>query len=570
VRSRGFKSWLIRSYYEAEGAPPNSEALQNALALIEARACIDGPERPVFTRVGGHEGRVYIDLANEQWQAIEVSSDGWRVLESKQSPICFRRAPGMLALPTPIRGGSVDWLHEYVNVKSPEDFELMIAWLLAAMREKGPYPILVLTGEQGSAKSSCATILRSLIDPNTAPLRSFPREDRDLLVAALNGWVVAFDNVSTIPPWVSDSLCRLSSGAGSGIRKLYSDNEEELFAAQRPIILNGIEDSVNKADLADRTVLFTLEQIPEEHRKADQALHVEWEKVRPAILAALLDFIVVGLNRLPQTRLARSPRMADFALWGTACERTPGNFMRAYEGNRINAVEITLEHDLVASAVRALMRNREEWVGTAATLLVALANLTDENFRRGKEWPQTPRGLSGRLRRAAANLRKVGINILFVREGHGSPRRIHITVLPGGPQREGKQPSPPSPSPDDGENGSDDSGLDGDGRGDDRETVDGGGEATVSPSVSANPLKTNGGDGVDGGDGQMPTHPPAGAEEDPPWGDEPLCRRCGIPGNAAFGQLIRGSHNGSSAHYHPRCWTEERTKGPYSNKAMRD
>jgi hypothetical protein len=53
-------------------------------------------------------------------------------------------------------------------------------------------------------------------------------------------------------------------------------------------------------------------------------------------------------------------------------------------------------------------------------------------------------------------------------------------------------------------------------------------------------------------------------------GDPLVCRRCGIPGNATFGQLIRGSHNGSSAHYHPRCWTEERTKGPYYNKAIGD
>jgi hypothetical protein len=508
VRSKGFRQWLIR--YKAEGAPPSSEALQQALGLIEAQACIDGPQREVFTRVGGARGRIYVDLANEAWQAIEIDASGWQVLDSKRVPVRFRRSPGMLPLPLPITGGSVDWLREYLNVKSDEDFELALAWLLAAMRDRGPYPILALVGEQGSAKSSFAAILRSLVDPNTASLRSFPREDRDLLIAASNGWVIAFDNVSVIPAWLSDSLCRLSTGGGFATRRLYSDNEEEIFSAQRPAVLNGIEDFVNRPDLADRAIFLMLEQIPEERRKADQALHAELEQVRPVILGDLLERMVVGLGRLPQTELPRKPRMADFALWGTACERIPGSFMRAYDGNRANAVEVTLEHDLVASAVRALMRNHSEWTGTATELLAALANLTDENLRRGKDWPRTPRGLSGRLRRAASNLRKAGIDVAFTREGHAGPRLIHIKTLPRQPDKGREQPSPSSPAPGSEKNQSTGNAFDGDGT----VPVDGDLAPTVSHTDTANPLKTSGGDGGGSGDGDLPAH--SGANDDFP------------------------------------------------------
>jgi len=93
VRSRGFKHWLVRIYYETTGAAPNSEALQTALALCEARAFYDGPERTVYTRIGGDGGKIYIDLANGHWQAIEIGAAGWRVLDSKQVlPPCARNA----------------------------------------------------------------------------------------------------------------------------------------------------------------------------------------------------------------------------------------------------------------------------------------------------------------------------------------------------------------------------------------------------------------------------------------------------------------------------------------------
>jgi hypothetical protein len=92
------------------------------------------------------------------------------------------------------------------------DLVLIVAWLLAAFRFGGPYPLLAISGEQGSAKTVLSKLLKALVDPNTAPVRALAREERELMIAANNGHLLAFDNLSGLPPWVSDGLCRLASG----------------------------------------------------------------------------------------------------------------------------------------------------------------------------------------------------------------------------------------------------------------------------------------------------------------------------------------------------------------------
>ncbi|MDP8994923.1 MAG: hypothetical protein M3N07_08100 [Pseudomonadota bacterium] len=321
--------------------------------------------------------------------------------------------------------------------------------------------------------------------------------------------MLAFDNVSGLPAWISDTLCRLATGGGFAVRQLYTDQDEVLFDAARPVILNGIEDIVTRPDLADRAVFLTLEPIPEERRRPEQELWAAFEKERPRILGALLDAVAQGLRMLPQTRLDRLPRMADFALWATACEAAlwpAGSFWAAYCGNRDEAVEGVIDADPVAAAVRVLMATRTEWTGTASDLLGALGEAAGETVRKSKTWPDTPRALAGRLRRAATFLRKVGIDIAFGREGRARTRTIHIAAAP---ENAGAQPSAPSapsatmPSP------MQDKGLPLNGgrsvanHADDRSRD----MATAAPAtVRANPLKSNGGTAAGGADANFPTH----------------------------------------------------------------
>ena len=220
----------------------------------------------------------------------------------------------MRALPAPEAGCLIEELRQFfVNVKSDDDFMLVVAWLVAALRPQGPFPILVVSGEAGTGKSVFSRMLRSLVDPSAAPIRAVPRDERDLVVSASNSWVLAFDNLSSVPAWLADALCRLATGSGFATRMLHTDRDEMIFEAARPVIINGITHLTDRADLADRSVTIHLRAIPDAERRPEDELLAEFEAARPRILGALLDAVSRALANIATVRLDRAPRMADFA-----------------------------------------------------------------------------------------------------------------------------------------------------------------------------------------------------------------------------------------------------------------
>lgn len=430
IRGKAFRRWLARRFFCEYKKAPGGQALQNAITVIEGQALFDGDELFTAVRVAQHEHRLYLDLADPQWRAVEIDTAGWRVVDV--SPVRFRRARAMHALPEPTAGGRIDDLRQYVNV-TEDDWPLLLGWLVAALRPAGPYPILALHGEQGSAKTTTARVLRALIDPNAAPVRCEPREPRDLMIAANNGWVVAMDNLSHIRGWLSDALCRLATGGGFSTRTLYENDEETIFDATRPVILTGIEEVATRADLLDRCLIVSLPVIPESQRKPESQFWRDFYEAQPSILGAVLSAAAVALRELPSVRLDRLPRMADFALWATAAESglglPSGGFMAAYTDNRRSANEHALESSPVATHVIDLARQRQEWNGTPGELLDTLDGMATDKCKATRGWPKSPRGLSGILRRLAPNLRAAGVDIGFTRAtDRGRQRRIEIRL----------------------------------------------------------------------------------------------------------------------------------------------
>jgi len=422
LRSKRFQGWLRQQYYERTWDAPSPAALNAALNALEAQAQFDGPQHKVSVRLAEQDGLIYLDLADEFWRCVEIGANGWRIAEDR--PVRFRRSAGMQPLPLPLRGGSIEALAPFVNLTSDKNFVLVVAWLLGALRGGGPYPVLAIAGEQGSAKTVLSKFVRALIDPSVAPVRALPRNERELFIAASHSHVLAFDNLSGLPPWLSDTLCRLTSGGAFSARRLFTDQDEIFFAAARPIILNGIEDVITRPDLADRAILLMLAPIAERQRRPEHALWREFELARPYILGALLDAVAHGLHMLPQVRLQRLPRMADFALWATACEsayRPAGTFEAAYSNNRHDAIENIVDAEPVAAYVREIMADRTQWTGSASDLLQASTN------RSGG--PKSARVLAGRLRRAQTFLRTLGIEIAFGREGRLGTRTITLTAV---------------------------------------------------------------------------------------------------------------------------------------------
>jgi hypothetical protein len=301
---------------------------------------------------------------------------------------------------------------------------LVAAWLLGALRAGGPYPVLAIAGEQGSAKTVLSKLLRALIDPSVAPVRALPRNERELFIAASNAHVLAFDNLSGLPPWLSDTLCRLTSGGAFSTRRLFTHQDEILFAAARPVILNGIEDVITRPDLADRAILLMLAPIAERQRRPEHALWREFELARPYIFGALLDAAAEGLRMLQRVCLQRLPRMADFA---PGPQPARAHFdPRAPSKPRIPTTAATRSRTWSTPirwrpCVRELMTDRAQWTGSASDLLQVGTSRVG--------WPKSPRALAGRLRRAQTFLRTVGIEIAFGREGRFGTRTIRITVI---------------------------------------------------------------------------------------------------------------------------------------------
>jgi hypothetical protein len=436
LQSRGFRLWLQRLYYTDTEKAPSAQSLQDALGILQGKALFDGPEHRAYLRVAMHQGKIHLDLGDKNWRAVEIDSDGWKVID--EPPVMFRRARAMLPLPVPVKGGSLSELRRFVNV-TDEDWPLLLGWLLAALYPAGPFPVLCLHGEQGSAKSTTARALRSLVDPNTAPVRAEPREVRDLAIAANNGAVIALDNVSYLSPWLSDALCRLSTGGGFSTRTLYENDEETIFDGQRPVILNGIEEVVTRSDLLDRSLLVCLPTIPEANRKTESAFWKEFDQARPGILGALLDVVVAGLRNLPGVKIDTLPRMADFATWVVACEPAlgwkPETFLKAYRGNRTTANRTALETSPVVKYLLQLVE-KKTFEGTAGELLRTLETTATEGDKRLQSWPKTPRAIRGVLQRFAPNLRATGVSVLFTDQWtrHGKILRV---------DRSGEQPLPP-------------------------------------------------------------------------------------------------------------------------------
>ena len=417
VRSREYNLLLGRRFYRSAGSGLPSTAKTEAIATLEGLAVYEGREEAVFIRIGEYEGSVVLDLCDKRGRVAVVGKDGWEVRD--ESPIRFRRTRGMLALPAPVPGGSIEDLHRFINVGTEEDFILVCAFILGCFSPRGPFMILLVNGEPGSAKSTLCRLVRALIDPNKAPLRSEPKDIRDLAIAANNAWMIGLDNMSRVNERLSNALCRLATGGGFATRELFTDADETIFDATRPVIINGIGDIADRSDLIDRAVRLTLPTIPERRRRTEKAIWSAFEQQQPAILGAFLDAVSVALRNEAAVRFTRLPRMAGSASWVVAaepaCPWAPGSSIAALDDQRRDADESVIEACPLAHAVRDRVERNGEIEGTATEILDLLSAHKDDNILKHPAWPKGAPALGTKLREVAPSLRRLGIEVQFNR-----------------------------------------------------------------------------------------------------------------------------------------------------------
>lgn len=426
--SLGMRAHLAHSYYATEGRAAPSAALADALVALEGQAAAT-VAAATHLRTAPHAGGVVLDLGTPDGSVVVIDSAGWRVTPT--SPVTFRRTAVTGPLPIPVAGGSLDELRHLLHV-TDTSWPLLIGWLVAAILPELPHPILSLRGPMGSAKSTTATRLVSLVDPSPAPLRTAPRDAESWVITAASSWIVALDNVSTIPPWMQDALCRAVTGDGLVRRQLYTDSAVTVVTMKRAVILTSIDVGAMRGDLADRLVRVELERIGGTARRTDAELNDAFAAAHPRILGALLDLVAGVLAHLPTVTLDTLPRMADFARVLAAVDHAAGlDSLAKYRALGKELMTDVVDDDPVATAVVALAKRKGEWSGTAQELHALLTS-----DRPPKGWPAQARTLVTRLMNAATALRAVGVEVTRERTSTARTIRVAMAPSPGGDGRD--------------------------------------------------------------------------------------------------------------------------------------
>jgi len=428
--SRLFRDAVRAAFYKTEQKSIADAAVNEAMATVNGLARHEGKTETVHLRVAEKDGTYYVDLCEPgSSRCIQIDATGWKIID--KAPVAFVRAEPMQALPEPVAGGDIDTLWQYANI--PEECRLLVvAWLVECMRPGTPKPLLEILGEQGSAKSTTQKVVRRLIDPNASDLRALPKSPHDLFVGAQSSAVVSFENVSHIPAGMQDALCILATEGSYSTRTLYSDADETVLHAQRPVVINGIVPVVTQPDLLDRAISIEVERVKE--RREVATMLAAFDADRPRLLGALLTTFSRALELLPTIALANPPRLVEFARLGAAVAVAmglqPETFAEAFADTQAAGIARTLDASPVTAAILAYIENYPETSERAAN---AWSFLLQGSYR-GDGWPKTPHAFGGALRRAVPVLRSLGIEVKSLGKTGGTIRWSIGRLRPAGHQ----------------------------------------------------------------------------------------------------------------------------------------
>lgn len=433
IHSQEFKKYLNALFFRTYKIPITSTVLKEVVEVLEAKACFEGTKKPTYTRIANLENKIYVDLCNDGWQCVEIDAMGFRVLDN--SPVMFERKRGMTSLPLPCSGGDIMKLREFINVHH-EQFPLIIAWLLCALRGKPAYYILMIIGGQGSGKSTLAEILRKILDPSVVLLRGSTRDENDLIITSKSSFIVVMDNLSKISYTVADRLCQMSTGGGFTKRKLYSDCDEILLKLQNPVMLNGISFIPDRPDLLERSILIDLPPLTGKWGLKDKLMQ-EFDKCLPEILGALYTLISIALRELPITVLKKSQRLGESALFVSAAEKglnwEEGTILKLLDKNQDELASQSVDNNIFANVLLDYIKQNKNFNGTAHELL----NVVNQFVKRldnkydyvsaSLDWPRAPQKVGQVLARIKPYLSRLGVKIEKSRSSDKHSRKmLHI------------------------------------------------------------------------------------------------------------------------------------------------
>lgn len=432
IESAQFAAWLTAAYYRATRRVPNKRSLDDLQRLLAARALFDGAMRDVYIRVAAVDSEIWIDSARDDGAYFRVVGGSYSI--EYECPHRFIRPDGMLPLPLPEDGGSLDELFDYVNV--PEDERpLVFAFILSIYAGTDAHTALAIVGDASSAKTSTARIIQRLTDPNAVTDRSLPEREEPVYISAETCHVLTYDNASYISKKMSDELCRVLTGGTYIRRKHYTNGQPYILRAMNPVIFTSIRHVIQRSDLLSRTISVHPEPIPPASLRSPSELQEAFDAAHPRLLGALLRALAAGLaGKSAVVPTSDFPRFVEAAKVAIAAEAelglAPGTMQQALERNKRLMENDAVEISSVAQVlVEFLQDERGTYEGTASDLLAELTQRLPTvpgsySAIRPNDWPGSAAVLSNMLRELQTPLRRVGVTAKQTQTSGSGSRKV--------------------------------------------------------------------------------------------------------------------------------------------------
>lgn len=433
-KSKQFKRYASKIFWDAYGKAIGSEALNTALNVIEGRACFDGPQHKLDTRVALYDNAIWYDLCDSEWQAVKITPDGWEIITDP--PILFKRYSHQQAQIIPAKTGDFSQFLKFVNVSDEKQKFLLLVYIISCFIPGFAHPVINIYGSQGAAKSSLSAFIKKLVDPSETELLTLPNTSNELIQMLSHHWLTFFENVSNIYDWVSDSLCRAVTGAGFSKRELYTDDDDIIYSLKKCIGINGINLVATRSDLLERSILLELEMINKKNRKLEKIILSNFQNEKAAFLGAIFTAVSKAMKIYPSINLTELPRMADFTVWGCAIaealDHPKEEFLEAYYKNINQQNSEVITESPVASSILEFMKDSSYWQGTATDLLEKLKGVAIGKLRiditKDKRFPKSASALSYKINQIKPNLESIGLKIQKGKDGDQRAIQIQRTT----------------------------------------------------------------------------------------------------------------------------------------------
>ncbi len=425
LRGEGsIRQQLARNFHTATGQVASANALTDALVVLEAG--VDTADRqPVYQRVAPTPDGVLVDLGRHDRLMVEVTAAGWRIRPLAAGDPLFRRSRTMGAMLIPTTGGSLESLWLLLNVRN-SDCAVLLGWMVATFLPLVAQPFILFRGEQGTGKTTAARLLLSLLDPGPGQMTSTPRTERDFGVAAQGRTVLGLDNLSTITPSLSDTICRAVTGQSIVNRALYTDDGLSILTYRIGLIVTAIDPGALRGDLAERMLPIQLEPLGRQ-RRSERDLLGAFEAARPEVLGAVLDQVAVVLRNLPAVQEPEGgwPRMADFGqvLGALDVEHGSSGLKFYLRMTAESEIDVIAGHPLADAIIRLVKTG--SWRGTPTDLLAELTDRRELTREERRGWT-TAQEMSQTLNRLSKSLRLAGVEVVTGGRSNGR-RYVHIS-----------------------------------------------------------------------------------------------------------------------------------------------